>query len=80
MVVKITSKRQVTFPARDLNALGVGAGDQIELIESPAGFILRPRRIDLTRLAPLRSKIPPDTVPFDLASFRQGTYDRALRD
>ena len=27
MVVKITSKRQVTFPKRVLDALGVGPGD-----------------------------------------------------
>ena len=50
MVVKITSKRQVTFPARVLDALGVGPGDQLELEEGPDGFILRPRRIDLSRL------------------------------
>ena len=40
MIVKITSKRQVTFPARVLDALGVGPGDQIELKEGPEGFIL----------------------------------------
>ena len=34
MIVKITSKRQVTFPARVLDALGVGPGDQLELQES----------------------------------------------
>ena len=65
MVVKIPVERQITYPARVLDALGVGAGGQIELIESFDGFILRPRRIDLTRLPPLRSKIPPDSVPFD---------------
>ena len=31
MLVKVTSKRQVTFPARVLDALGVGPGDHIEL-------------------------------------------------
>ena len=54
MYVKITSKRQVTFPARVLEALGVKPGDQLELQESPSGFLLRPRRIDSDRLAPLR--------------------------
>ena len=38
MIVKITSKRQVTFPARVLDALGVGPGDQLELQESPDGL------------------------------------------
>ena len=42
MFVKVTSKRQVTFPARVLEALGVGPGDQIELEEGPDGFVLRP--------------------------------------
>ena len=45
MVVKITSKRQVTFPARVLDALAVGPGDRLELEEGPDGFLLRPRRI-----------------------------------
>jgi len=33
MFVKITAKRQVTFPARVLDALGVKPGDRIELEE-----------------------------------------------
>ena len=44
MIVKITSKQQVTFPARVLEAPGVGPGDQLELVEDPDGFILRARR------------------------------------
>ena len=35
MFVKITAKRQVTFPARVLEALGVKPGDRIELEEGP---------------------------------------------
>jgi bifunctional DNA-binding transcriptional regulator/antitoxin component of YhaV-PrlF toxin-antitoxin module len=31
MLVKITAKRQVTFPARVLNVLGVQPGDNLEL-------------------------------------------------
>ena len=50
MSVKITSKRRVTFPARVLDALGVGPGDQLELEEGPDGLILRPRDIGYTRL------------------------------
>ncbi len=80
MVVKITSKRQVTFPARVLDALGVGPGDQLELEEGPDGFILRPRRIDLSRLGGLRDKIPPGHPPFDLQAFREQPYDPSLRD
>lgn len=80
VVVKITSKRQITLPARVLDALGLGTGDQIELIECSDGFMLRPRRIDPARLAPLRSKIRPERIPFDLESFRNRAHDPALRD
>ena len=31
MIVKITSKRQVTFPKRVLDALGVKPGDYLEI-------------------------------------------------
>ena len=80
MIVKITSKRQVTFPARVLDALGVGPGDHLELSEGPDGFILRPRRIDYSLLGTLRDKIPPGHPPFDIEAFRRETYDPALRD
>ena len=80
MLVKITSKRQVTFPARVLEALGVGPGDQLELQESPDGFLLRPRRIDVSLLGGLRDKIPPGHSPFDIDKFREEGYDPALRD
>ena len=80
MVVKITSKLQFSLPARVLDALGLGTGDQIELIEGADGFMLRPRRIDPARLAPLRSKVRPDRIPFDLESFRNQAHDPALRD
>jgi len=80
MIVKITAKRQVTFPARILDALGVGPGDRLELIESPDGFILRPRRIDLGRLAPLRDKLRRGKGSFDIERFREQPHDSALRD
>ncbi len=70
MLVKITSKRQVTFPKRVLDELGVGPGDQLELLEGPDGFTLRPKRIDLSKLGYLGDKIPPGTPPFDIRKFR----------
>ena len=79
MVVKITSKRQITLPTKLLDALGLGPGDQLELEEGPDGFILRPRRIDLSRLGGLRDKIPPGHPPFDLQAFREQHYDPSLR-
>lgn len=80
MLVKITSKRQVTFPARVLDALGVKPGDHLEIVEGPDGFTIRPRRVDLSRLGLLRSKIAPEHQPFDLERFRSAPYDLSLRD
>jgi AbrB family looped-hinge helix DNA binding protein len=80
MFVKITAKRQVTFPARVLEALGVKPGDRLELEEHPDGYVLRARHIDRTRLAPLRGKLRRGKGTFDLETFRSQRHDRALRD
>jgi AbrB family looped-hinge helix DNA binding protein len=82
MIVKVTAKRQVTFPARVLQALGVQPGDRLELHEAPEGYLLRAQRIDRTRLAPLRAKLRKGKGKgsFDIASFRGQRYDPALRD
>ena len=80
MLIKITSKRQVTFPARVLDAMGVGPGDRLELQEAPDGYLLRPRRIDYSRLGTLRDKIQGGHPAFDIRTFREKPYDPALRD
>ncbi len=80
MLIKITSKRQVTFPASVLEALGVKPGDRLELQNSPEGFLLKPKRIDLTKLAPLRGKFSKGAGTFDLETFRNQAHDPSLRD
>jgi len=80
MLVKITAKRQVTFPAQVLAALGVKPGDRLELLESPDGFLLRPRHIESARLAPLRGRLRRGVGTFDLTDFRAQGHDSALRD
>jgi AbrB family looped-hinge helix DNA binding protein len=80
MLVKITSKRQVTFPASVLKSLGVSPGDRLEIIENADGFLIRPQRVDLSRLAPLRGKLAKGRGTFDLTTFRDQSYDPALRD
>lgn len=80
MLVRVTLKRQVTFPARVLDALGVRPGDRIELHEGPDGFLLRPRRIDSGRLGTLRGKLRGGQDAFDVGAFRDEPHDPALRD
>lgn len=80
MLIKVTSKRQVTFPMEVLEALGVKPGDRIELLEGPDGFLLRRRRIDASRLAPLRGKLTRGQGTFDLETFRDEVHDPSLRD
>lgn len=80
MIVKITSKRQVTFPARVLDALGVGPGDHLEIVEGTDGFALKPRRIDHSRLGTLHDKIRRGWGTFDLQEFREQSHDPSLRD
>nr|VFJ95585.1 MAG: looped-hinge helix DNA binding domain-containing protein, AbrB family [Candidatus Kentron sp. LFY]VFJ98884.1 MAG: looped-hinge helix DNA binding domain-containing protein, AbrB family [Candidatus Kentron sp. LFY]VFK16999.1 MAG: looped-hinge helix DNA binding domain-containing protein, AbrB family [Candidatus Kentron sp. LFY] len=80
MRVKVTAKRQVTFPAAILEALGVQQGDYLELWPSEAGIMLKPQKIDPARLAPLKQNIRQGLGTFDLERFREETYDAALRD
>jgi len=80
MLLKITSKRQVTFPAHVLDSLGSSPGDHLEIQETAHGFILKPRRIDREKLAPLRQKIQQKASSFDLETFRKQSHEKSLRD
>ena len=77
MIVKITAKRQITLPARVLDALGLRVGDALELREDQDGFILRACRIDRSCLAPLRGKLRKGRGTFDLESLRDCPRDPA---
>ena len=70
MIIKITSKRQVTFPARVLDALGVSPGDLLELEESPDGLILRPRHFGNARLGTRGDRNAPVRPPLDDEALR----------
>lgn len=81
MLIKITSKRQVTFPAKVLKEMGVGPGDRLELTRARGGYVLKPRRVDMSKLGGLRDKIEPETPPFDIREFRDEGYGpSAYRD
>ena len=81
MSVKITSKRQVTLPANVLREMGVGPGDRLELTKARGGYILKPKRIDLSKLGGLRDKRKPETPSFNIREFRDERYGpSAYRD
>ena len=79
MLLTVTSKRQVTFPAHVLAALGAKPGGRIELKAGPQGFTLRAKVVDASRLAPLRGKLKNQGTPFDLQAFREQAHDPSLR-
>ncbi len=80
MLIKVTSKRQVTFPAAVLEALGARPGSHLELLPSENGFLIKAHTIDRSKLAPLRDLIGDPARPFDLETFRQEPHDPSLRD
>lgn len=80
MLIKVTSKRQVTFPAAVLEALGADAGSYLELQPKENGFFLRAKAIDESMLAPLRGRIGLKKGQFDLQKFREQGYEPSLRD
>ena len=79
MLLEVTSKRQITLPAHVLEEMDVGTGDQLQLIPGPDGYLLRPRRIDYSRLGTLREKIPVCHPSFDIRTFREQPYNPALQ-
>lgn len=79
--IRITAKRQATFPAAALKALRVKPGDYLELIQDKKDWRLTPSGIDHAKLAPLRQRIAPNHPAFDLAAWRDTPKDHArLRD
>ncbi len=80
MLIKVTSKRQVTFPASVLKALGASPGSHLELQPCSNGFLLKTHKIDHLKLAPLRNQISKATPAFDPETFRQQRHEPSLRD
>ena len=76
--IKITTKRQATFPAAALQAMRVKPGDYLDLIHDHDAWRLAPVGIDLSKLGPLRDKIASSRSPLDLAKWRNAPKDHAL--
>ena len=80
MIVKLTSKRQVTFPKRVMEKLNLRAGDTLVLSETKEGVLIRPRRFNVDQLAPLRDQISETFPPLDLEAVRRVAHEPSLRD
>ena len=80
MFVKVTPRRQVTLPARVFDALGAKPGDRLLLEETGKDFLLRRRRIEPDRLAPLRHKLRRGQGRFDIHTFHKQPHGPSLRD
>jgi len=79
MFLKITSKRQVTFPKRVMEKLHLHEGDILYVSETDGGILIQPHRFDVSKLAPLKAKIPSDLPPPDFDAIRHAALDPHLR-
>ena len=80
MFVTVASKYLAALAARVLKALKLKSGEQLVLPEDSDALVLPSRRIDPTRLAPLRDKLPRGRGTFDLARVRGQAHEPSLRD
>ena len=80
MFVIVPSKHLVALAARVVSALKLKASDRLGLRQDPDRFVLQSRRIDPTRLAPLRDKLRRGRGTFDLAGVREQAHEPSLRD
>lgn len=80
MIIKITSKRQVTFPKKVMEALNLKTGDRLSISEADNGIVIRPHRFDPSRLAPLKKQIDMNLSAPDLDKIRHAAAQKHLRD
>jgi AbrB family looped-hinge helix DNA binding protein len=80
MIIKVTSKRQVTFPKRVMDKLRIKSGDSLSLKETAQGILIRPHRFDIANFAPLRDHIASDLPTPDYQTIRHAALDPRLRD
>lgn len=79
MYLKITSKRQVTFPRRVMDKFHLREGDTLDISETENGILIKPHRFDISKLAPLRAKIPANLPEPDFDAIRHAALDPNLR-
>jgi hypothetical protein len=77
--IKITAKRQATFPAAALRALQAKPGDYLALVEDRGTWRLESAAVDHGKLAPLRARVAGNrTGAFDLTGWREKAKNHAL--
>lgn len=80
MLLKITSKRQVTFPKRIMEKFHLREGDHLSIAETADGILIKPRRFDRAKLAPLRGQIASGLSAPEIEEMRHASLDPSLRD
>lgn len=81
MIVKMTSKRQVTFPRHVVEKLQLKEGDALQILETRDGILIKPHRFHPEKLAPLRHLINAELPAPDLNLIRHAaSLDPSLRD
>jgi AbrB family looped-hinge helix DNA binding protein len=80
MILKVTSKRQVTFSKRIMDKYNLRAGDSLVLTETEEGIMIKPHRFNKEMWAPLRAKIALNTPALNLEELRHAAQNSNLRD
>lgn len=79
MLLKITSKRQVTFPRKVMEKFHLRAGDTLTVSETDGGIVIKPHRFDVSKLAPLKTKVSSDLPAPNFDAIRHAALDPDLR-
>lgn len=79
MLLKVTSKRQVTFPKTVMDEFNIRPGDVLQVTPTSEGLLVRPHRLNEAALAPLRGELDPSLPPPDLRKIRHAILDPTLR-
>jgi len=80
MLLKITSKRQVTFPRHVMERLRLKEGDTLSISETAEGILIKPHRFNIEKLAPLKKLVAQNLPAPNLDKIRHATLDSNLRD
>ncbi|MDP0501155.1 MAG: AbrB/MazE/SpoVT family DNA-binding domain-containing protein [Verrucomicrobiota bacterium JB022] len=81
MQVRISNRRQVTFPKKMMEQLNLKEGDVLELTETAEGVLLRPSTFSTEGFGSLKHLIPSGLPPLDLEKVRyEAASDPSLRD